>query len=246
LAAGIALHRAVGTWQHHVDAFVALTEFQRELVVSAGLPRERVHVKPNFYPGAPEAIAWDRRRDCVVFVGRLSPEKGVLVLLEAWKSWGDSAPELRIVGDGVQRSELERFARVHALRNVSFLGQVSPRSAEQEIARAKLLVVPSVWFEGFPMVVREAFAFGTPVAVSGIGPLPDLVQRGAAGFVFFPNDSRSLLKVVRDAWERPTTLCDIAARSRLEFETKYAEAGNHQLLMDIYEAAMRVRRERSE
>jgi glycosyltransferase involved in cell wall biosynthesis len=244
LAASVALHRWGGTWRHHVDAFIALTEFQRNVMIDAGLPQERVFVKPNFYPGQPRVVPWPERSDRVVFAGRLSPEKGVATLLDAWIAWGDTAPELCIVGDGPLRERLQRRARERRCR-VRFLGQVTAAAAEAEIAAARLLVVPSVSFEGFPLVLREAFAFGTPAAVSGIGPLPHIVQHGRTGVVFRPGDPGSLLDSVRSAWHRTGQLRSMSEQARAEFEEKYAEGANYRALMDIYDRAVAVQKERA-
>jgi len=238
LAAGVALARALGLWRRHVDAFIALTEFQRELMVAAGLPAERVFVKPNFYPGRPEVVAWAARRPCVVYVGRLSEEKGVRHLLEAWAAWGAEAPELRLVGDGPLRAALEAQARSGGLERAVFLGQLPAGEAEAEIARARLLVLPSIWFEGFPMVLREAFAFGTPAAVSDLGPLPGLVERGRAGLIFRPGDPTSLLHEVRAAWAEQAGLEARGAAARRAFDARYAEPENAAKLQEIYRSAI--------
>lgn len=243
LALSVAISRAARLWQQHVDAFVALTEFQRDLMVHAGLPEERVFVKPNFYPGAPTVAAWSERRPCAVFVGRLSEEKGVAHLIDAWIEWGAAAPELRVVGDGPLRASLEARAKRGSAR-VRFLGRVEQASAEAEIHAARLLVLPSVWFEGFPLVLRDAFAFGTPAAVSAIGPLPALVEHGRAGLVFRPGDAASLLRTVRSAWEKPDELERVGMASRGVFDQRYREEANHALLLRIYERAIENMRTR--
>ena len=235
LAASIALHRFRGTWVTDVEAFIALSEFQRQRFVDAGLPDDRVHVKPNFYPGDPATIPWSERAGRVVFVGRLSAEKGVKTLLQAWALWGDQAPPLRIVGDGELRWELEDCARGLP---VEFVGQVGPREAQAEIGRARLVVLPSEWFEGFPMVLREAFAFGTPSAVSDIGPLPGLVRDPESGCTFEPANPESLLHAVRSAWENPAQLERWSRGARAAFEAKYTEEANYEMLMAIYEQAI--------
>jgi len=101
--------------------------------------------------------------------------------------------------------------------------------------------LPSECFEGFPMVIREAFAFGTPVAVSNIGPLPSIVQHGINGVVFEPENRQSLLNTVRTAWETPSLLEELGAGARAEFESKYTEDVNYKILMDIYEQALILR-----
>lgn len=244
LALNVSLHRGLKTWANHVDAFIALTEFQREKVIEAGLPARLVHVKPNFYPEKPVVIPQNERKSCVVFAGRLTAEKGVESLIRAWLEWGREAPELRIVGDGNLRIALERLAASNPEVAVRFLGQLSSASVQQEIASAALLVSPSECFEGFPMVLAEAFALGTPVAVSKIGPLPSIVKEGENGAVFSPGDHLSLLRVVKQIWETEGALEKLAVGARQAFESKYTEQKNYHLLMDIYQNAMDVNRTR--
>ncbi|MCC7082751.1 MAG: glycosyltransferase family 4 protein, partial [Burkholderiales bacterium] len=244
LAAGIALHRWRRTWRRDVDAFVALTGFQRRVMIDADLPAETVHVKPNFYPGRPLETPWGERSDRVVFVGRLSVEKGAEHLVSAWLAWGASAPELVLVGDGPLRGGLEARVSAAAAANIRFVGQVDAAEAQRRIAGSRLLVLPSVCFEGFPMVLREALAFGTPCAVSDIGPLPDIVTRGEAGVIFRAGDPVDLLHAVRSLWADPARLERMGHRSRREFEAHYTESANYESLMAIYQRAIAVRRAR--
>lgn len=237
LATNVALHRWLGTWRSEVEAFISLTNFQKELMAGAGIPAERIHVKPNFYPGTPARIAFDNRPSQVVFAGRLGAEKGIEDLVEAWLDWGHDAPELRIVGDGELRRSLE--SRSAAAQNITFLGQVASRTAEMEIANAKLLVLPSRWFEGFPMVLREAFALGTPVAVSDQGPLPGIASL-ADGIVFSVNDPKDLLQKVRSRWNDEERLSSMALASERAYREHYSEKKNLEALSNIYERAIEV------
>jgi glycosyltransferase involved in cell wall biosynthesis len=243
LALSVSIARAATIWERHLDAIIALTEFQRDLLAHAGIPRERLFVKANFYPGAPEVRAWSHRRPAVVFVGRLSEEKGVLDLIEAWAAWGEGAPELRVIGDGPLRKVVE--ARAGRSRAVRLLGQLAPSAARDEIAAARLIVVPSVCLEAFPLVIREAFAFGTAVAVSDIGSLPEIVRHGKAGILFTPRNPGSLLEAVRGALSTPGELERLGAAGRAEFERKYGEDANYTALMHIYEEAIERRGARS-
>jgi len=244
LAANVALHRNLGTWAKQVDAFIALTEFQRERMIAAGLPANLVHVKPNFYPGEPVMLPWTERQDNVVFVGRLTAEKGVVALVKAWFLWGSLAPELRIVGDGGLRVELEQLAAASPQVRIRFVGQLSGTAAQQEIARARLLVLPSESFETFGLVILEAFASGTPAAVSNIGPLPFIVHPGENGVVFEPANPQSLLNAVRSVWEKNGELERLAKGARRSYEMLYNEDANYRMLMAIYEQAMEVSRRR--
>ena len=235
LALNVALHRAAGTWAHQVDAFITLSDFQRQRLVDAGLPASRVHVKPNFYPGNPVVVPWAQRKPYVVFAGRLTAEKGVATLMRAWHLWGQDAPELRVLGDGELRGELAQTATGLPVR---FMGQVSANVAQEQISEASLLVLPSEWFEGFPMVVREAFAFGTPVAVSDLGPLPSIVQHGESGVVFEAANPTALLQELRRVWSTPGLLAALGNGARSAFEAHYTEESNYQMMMMIYQKAI--------
>lgn len=239
LALSVGLHRAIGTWTKQVDAFICLSEFQRELMIEAGLPREKVHVKPNFYPGNPDVTDWTERKPFVVFAGRLTAEKGIVNLIRAWQTWGGTAPELRLIGDGELRPELERMA---IGLPVKFLGRLNTEQTHAQMASARLLVLPSECFETFGLVVVEAFAHGTPAAVSNIGSLPAIVEDGKNGLVFEPANPQSLLQVVRTAWETHGLLERLGQGARAEFESKYTEEANYATLMEIYQEAIEVSR----
>jgi len=241
LAGKLMVNRALGTWQKNVDAFIVFTEFQRELMVKAGFPRELIHIKPNFFAGNPSVIPFAERPNRVLFVGRLTPEKGVHTLIEAWRHLGEGAPLLRILGDGDLRPLLEREA---AGLPIEFLGQVDPETVVREVGNARLVVVPSEWFEGFPMVPQEAFALGTPAAVSNIGPLPSLVEHGDLGGVFQPNNAHSLSREVRRIWDDQDALAVKANLARKTFERDYTEGANLEALLSIYHAAMTVKQDR--
>jgi glycosyltransferase involved in cell wall biosynthesis len=242
LAFKIALHRQLGTWQTEVDAFIALSAFQRNLMIKGGLPGAKLYIKPNFYPGDPDIIPFCQRTGQVVFVGRLSSEKGVQTLIKAWQNWGGQPPELLIVGDGPLKADLELQAQGLPVR---FMGHISAEEAQQVIAQARLLVLPSECFEGFPMVVREAFAFGTPVAVSNLGPLSDIVQENQNGVLFEPANPASLLSVVRSVWSNHVLLAELSRGARQAFDTFYNENANYQLLMQIYQRAIDANQRRT-
>ncbi|MFC1829080.1 glycosyltransferase family 4 protein [Thermodesulfobacteriota bacterium] len=246
MAIMIELHRQIKTWHRDVDAFIALTEFQRNKLADAGLPLDRMHTKPHFYPDPPESLPWQEREPKVVFIGRLGPEKGLHVLIEAWNAWGDTAPPLELIGDGPERPKLKESVNQHRLRNkIHFSGQLPFPTVQEKLARARLLVLPTLCFEGFPMAIREAFALGVPVAASRLGSLPFLVEDGKNGVLFTPGDSADLYKKIKRLWDNSEKLEEMGRRARVEFEEKYTEQVNYDLLMDIYRTAIEVRRRRN-
>lgn len=242
MAAMISLHKRLGTWKKDVDAFIALTEFQKRKMADGGLPEERMYIKPHFYPDPPAPMSWEDREAKIIFVGRLGWEKGVHVLVDAWQRWGHSAPVLEIIGDGPERPRLEKRVREAALNSkIHFLGQIPFSQTQEKMARARLLVLPSLCFEGFPMVIREAFALSVPVVGTRIGSLPDIIAENKTGRLFSPGDPADLLQVVKGLWEDPENLAVMAKRARDEFEQKYTDSVNHKALMKIYDNAIKVR-----
>ncbi|MFA6062357.1 MAG: glycosyltransferase family 4 protein [Gallionella sp.] len=238
MAMMIALHRFIGTWGKQVDAFIALTEFQRKTLVDAGLPEKKVYIKPHFYSNPPIASLWTERDDKIVFVGRLGTEKGVRFLVESWKLWTE-APMLEIIGEGPEgdflRTEVERCGLVD---KILFFGQLPFAEVQIRLASAKLLVVPSINFEGFPMAIREAFALGVPVAASNLGSMPCLVKEGETGGLFEPANSSSLATCLQQLWQDQVRLGEMAMAARNEFELNYTEDANYQRLMEIYRKAI--------
>jgi glycosyltransferase involved in cell wall biosynthesis len=234
----------MGTWNKCVDAFIALTNYQRNLVINAGLPRDRVHVKPHFYPGTPSEIPWINREDKAIFVGRLSSEKGYAALLQAWALLGESAPALDIIGDGPDRGIMDTEIKMHRLSRVRLLGQLSFSETQERIARSKLLIVPSTW-ESFPLVIREAFAYGVPVAASRIGALMELVDDGVNGALFQPNEAIELAERIRRMWDNPIALERMSAMARQSYLRAYTEDANGEILQAIYNSAKAARAERN-
>jgi glycosyltransferase involved in cell wall biosynthesis len=245
LAVMIALHRGLGTWQRHVDTFIALTSFQRDKLVAAGLPAKRVHLKPHFYAEPPTPLPWPTRESKVVYVGRLGPEKGLNSLIEAWRLWGAEAPPLELIGDGPERELLERsIAIAEPGGKIALLGQLSFAATQARLATARLLVLPSLCYEGFPMAIREAFALGVPVAGSRLGSIPCIVADGSTGVLFTPGDAPDLLRGVRAIWRNAKRLEVMAAAARAEFEDKYTADRNYAVLMEIYAVAIALRNAR--
>jgi glycosyltransferase involved in cell wall biosynthesis len=229
------VHRARGTWNEKVNAFIALTEFAKQKFVDSGLPSEKVHVKPNFV--APDPGEREVAGDYALFVGRLSPEKGVSVLLEAWRRL-KYPMQLKIVGDGPARLQLEAQAERDNLRQVEFLGRLGGDQVREVMKQARVVVVPSLWYEGFPMVLAESFACGVPVLVSRLGAMQEVVDDGHIGLHFTPGDAEDLARKVRWTSEHPFEMAAMGRSARQKFETKYGSEANYGSLMDIYAKAI--------
>jgi glycosyltransferase involved in cell wall biosynthesis len=212
-----------------VSRFVALSEFARSRFVLAGLPPDRITVKPN------GTIDHGFRRGgkglAILFVGRLSKEKGIDTLIRA--ACSTSVP-VRIIGNGPLRTALQS----NAPTNVTFLGRISHEGVTAEMARARCLVMPSISYEGFPLTLVEAYSMGLPVIASRLGSLQELVEDGVTGLHFAPNDASELASAI----ERLTTDAELAARlgheARKRYEARFTPECVLNDLEDIYRSVL--------
>jgi glycosyltransferase involved in cell wall biosynthesis len=247
----LSVHRWLGTWSKMVDCYIALTEFSRAKFIEAGIPAEKIFVKPNFVYSAPMAFNppssianHESTEGPALFVGRLSPEKGVRTLLAAWQRLGKRVP-LRVVGDGPFRAELEGYARQHNLPEVHFDGRLNQEQTLAAMKRSRFLVFPSEWYETFGRVAVEAFSCGVPAIASRLGALEEIVADGRTGLHFTPGSAGDLAAKVEWACAHPVEMAAMGRAARAEYEAKYTPERNYATLMGIYERTLETY-ERSE
>jgi glycosyltransferase involved in cell wall biosynthesis len=233
VAVTLAVHRKLKTLPHAVTRYIANTEFARQKFIAAGFPADRVKVKPNFlYPDPGKHTGRGRY---AVFAGRLSPEKGLRRLLEAWAGLQERIP-LHIIGDGPLRQAIEKQAA--GLPDVRLDGSLTHDETLQMLKSALFLVCPSEWYENFPMVIVEAFACSTPVICPRLGAMQEVVCGGRTGLHFDNGDTKDLIDKVTWAWRNPEKMHLMGEAARQEFETKYTAEQNYNNLMAIYEDAL--------
>ena len=233
VATTLSVHRAIGTFRNKVTRFIALNEFCRDKFVSAGLPAERIRIKPNFLD-MPAAMAPSLvPRSGGLFVGRLTAEKGVRVLLEALRQC-DSAT-MSVVGTG----ELE--AEVDAVAGANWLGFKPLDEILRLMQAASYLVLPSIWFENFPRTIVEAYACSLPVIASRLGALPEIVLDGETGLLFDPNSADDLARKLHWASTHPDEMLAMGRNARARYEQFYTPQANYKLLSDIYAESIESR-----
>ena len=187
LGTSVSMHRMASTFDA-VELFLAVSSFVKEKHIQGGLSRDRIEVKPNFsWPLARSK----RPGDYFLYMGRLAPEKGVATLLEAWNRLNDV--QLLVVGDGPAGDDLRRKVPSSA----RFLGTVPHSRIGELLSGARALMVPSLWYEGAPRSILEAFSAGVPVLASRIGALPEVVSESVSGLLVEPGDSEAWLDAVR-------------------------------------------------
>lgn len=228
MAGVLASHALLGTWRSKITRYIALSAFARERFIEAGLPPERIRIKPNFVDDPAPATQGPRRGG--LFVGRLSQEKGVATLLEALRL---AAPaELRVLGAGPLQ------ALVAGRLGAAYGGFAAPADVAAHMRAAAFLVIPSVGHEQMPMTVLEAFANGLPVLASRRGALADIVRDGVTGLLTDPDSPSDLAQKIRWALNHPDRMEDMGRAARADYERRYTAPINYKILMDIYEDAI--------
>lgn len=230
VATMLSAHRLRGTWTSQVDAYIAVSDFLGRQVARGGIPRERILVKGPHLQHDPGCGSHDQ--EFVLFAGRLSEEKGVRVLLEAWARL--RAPiELRIFGDGPLRDEVEAAAARDT--RIRLVGHVPAEDVVQAMQRARLLVAPSVWYEGAPVVFAEAAATGLPVVSTRIGAIPESVEDGVSGVLVPPRDAQALADAVALLWADTARRVQMQRAARRRFEERMSAGAAYARLAAIYE-----------
>jgi glycosyltransferase involved in cell wall biosynthesis len=227
------VHRQLATWDHCVDLFLTPTQFSRQKIIEGGINAESILVKPNFL--SPDPGVGRGNGGYLLFVGRLSPEKGLDVLLRALPLVKSTTPiRLKIVGEGPPS------CRDFGGAAVEWLGRQPLPEVLRIIGAAQAMVVASLWYEGHPRVVVEACAKGTPVIASRIGALAEIIVDGRTGLLFRPGDSVDLAAKISQLLNcQDLTAMREAARAR--FEAQYSADGNFEALMSSYKVAIAKR-----
>ena len=216
----LAVHRNRHTWERDVTAYIVLTEFARKKFLSGGFPPEKIFVKPNFV--APDPLPRAGDGSYAIFAGRLSPERRVSTLLDAWTRLRCRIP-LRIIGPGVEREELEKRAVRDNLDMVEFTGLLPRDQTIAAIKGARFLIFSSEWFETFGLTMVEAFACGVPVICSRMGAMQEIVDEGRTGLHFMPGSGEDLAEKVEWACNHRERMQEMGEEARQEYERKYTD-----------------------
>lgn len=229
LVGALSMHRYLGSFERKVSKYIALNNFCRDKFIEGGLPADKIVVKPNFIDSV---VVRDGERFGFLFVGRLSPEKGVSVLADAAIALRDIAPgfdePISVVGDGADYEKIKNNSRI-CLKG--FLGR---NGVLDEMGRARALVLPSLWYENFPMTIVEAFASGLPVIASRMGAMTEIIENGVTGLLFEPGDSQDLARKIAWASRNADQMDRMGKEARRMYEQRFSADVNFKMLSDIY------------
>jgi glycosyltransferase involved in cell wall biosynthesis len=228
-------HRLLGSWTTKVNRFIALSQFAKDKFVAGGLPVDRIFVKPNIVhpdPGPRELAG-----GYALFVGRLSAEKGVATVLEAWRRLKSRVP-LVIAGAGPLQSDVAAAISQQPTNLITAVGHVGRDEILGLLRRAHFLVFPSVLYENFPVSIAEAFACGVPAIASRLGAMREIVNDHRTGLLFEPVNPADLAAKVEWAWAHPESTQEMGRNARAEYEAKYTAGRGLNALLSIYESAI--------
>jgi glycosyltransferase involved in cell wall biosynthesis len=215
----------------NVSVLIVMTPFGKEKLLQAGFREDQIAIVPNPV-SIRDTVPEPSEGKYVAFAGRVNPEKGVDVFLAAAARMPDIP--FKIAGDGTVLSEM----KARATDNVEFLGRLGFDDLLAFYRRSRVLVVPSLWFESFGMVVVEAMALGVPVVASRIGGLPYVVDDGVTGSLFEPGNPDDLVRQVRRLWDDPQ-LCNRMGRAgQQKVMREYTEDAYFHNLMVVYQTAI--------
>jgi len=232
------LHKVLGTWRKKVAAYIVLTEFARSVIHSSSLlpPDGPLHLLPNFVFDPGQGKGCGGRQDFYLFAGRISREKGVHVLLEAFARLPDS--RVLIIGDGPDKNQLE--AAYQSFKNIIFAGRKEKSQVLQAMKECRALLLPSIWYEGLPYTIIEAFATGTPVFASKIGSMEELIRDGYNGYHFAAGDAEGLLSTIVHFEGHPEEQEQLYENARKTYTGKYHPEIHYTSLLSIYENLLNV------
>ena len=233
-AAAIGLAWRTGNLPNNIDRYIALNQFGAELLAAGGIPLERIRVCGNFVERFAEAPS--AKASYILYLGRLSPEKGLWTLIKAMHKTPPGIV-LKIAGTGPLEQALKEHVGSHEL-NVEFLGFVAGNEKEQLISRAICTVTPSEWYENFPISVLESLALGTPVVASRIGGLPEMIDQEVSGGLFTPGSADELAEAISRLVEKRGETNSMAAGAIDVALSRFGPNAHMKCLLNIYQEAM--------
>ncbi len=218
-------HRISGTWNNKIDRIICLTEFARNKFVEAGFNKDKIVVKPNFVTA--EIVPVDTKRENIgLFVGRISSEKGIEGLV---KIHDRLKGKLLIVGDGPELDKLR------GLKSFDLLGFKKNDEVKQLMQQVSFLVFPSIWYEGLPMTILEAFSNKLPVIATNIGAMSSVVENHRNGLHFELSNYDQMIDQINWAFCNYESIREFGEAAYDDYQNKYSMEINYQKQIKIYQ-----------
>jgi glycosyltransferase involved in cell wall biosynthesis len=233
-AAAVAWGWRGGTFRSCIDRYIALNTFTAGKLVAGGVPKEKIHICGNFVSNFAETTAM--KQGYALYLGRLSAEKGLTTLLAAARL----VPELplKIAGTGPLEVDLRKALTEPGMDHIELVGYVAGEIKRRLITEALCTVVPSEWYENFPLSVVESLALGTPVIASRVGGLPELIEHGHTGLLFPAGDVEGLAECLRWISQNTSSAYELAANTVVTARERFSPQRHLDQLLAIYADAV--------
>lgn len=189
-------------WRHYydkVDLYIAECEFYKKLMLESNFTCSGIITLPNLLSPEQEYKSYPAYEEYILYFGRFSKEKGILTLLEAYQILQNTECKLVLVGAGPLEGEVHNYIKYHKIDNVELKGAVYGEEMEHIIEKAKVIVVPSEWFENCPYSILTSMAKGKIIVASKIGGLPELIEDGTTGYLYEPGNPQDLSDKIKQA-----------------------------------------------
>ncbi len=222
--------------QKHITKYIALNNFVAKKLMVSGIPDSKIEICGNFIEPLPNSFS--NKQNYILFLGRLSHEKGISTLLRALSKLNDV--NLKIAGTGPEEGSLKKQAEKYCHNNVNFLGHVSGEDKYKLIAEAQCMIVPSEWYENFPVSVMESLSLGTPVIASNIGGLPDMIKPNITGLLFKAGDPDNLAENIHSLLSHPDRITEMSQQATTTAKRIFNPQQHLTQLIDIYQHAITV------
>lgn len=228
-----AFHKALGVWERNIEKIICPSKCMHDALAAHGIPKQKLITIPNFVK------PWTHEPDHgfkegVLYFGRVAEEKGIRVLLEV--AGRLPAIPFRLVGDGPLVKWVRAEIHAQGLQNVEYVGAKYSRALQEEIAHARIVVLPSLWQENAPLSLLEAMAAGVPVVASRMGGIPEIVRDGKTGVLVPPNDARELAETLRRLYRDDDRLRAYGQAARKVAEKEYNPELHYERIREVYES----------
>lgn len=228
------LHHKILNIYDLVDAYISPSVFLKNKCREMGF-KNHIFYLPNFIMPDEYVPSYEWSDNSIVYVGRLSSEKGLFCLIDAVR---DIDVKLKIIGDGPYKQALTDKVRRDGVNNVTFLGYKTGGDLKQEIQKCKFTVIPSEWYENNPRTIIESFASGKPSIGSTSGGIPELIKDGIRGYTFEPGNVRDLKSKIEILLSRPDSIIEMGKTARKYIEDNLNPEIHYSELMKIYDSAI--------
>lgn len=223
-----------------IDYIITPSEFIKKQLVSGNLKYNKMETIHNFVISKGKTESY-KDNGYAFFFGRLSIEKGILNLIEAFKNINQG--KLLIAGDGPEREKIKKYIEENNLQNkIKLLGFLNQNEIRRYIQEASFIVIPSIWYENCPYSILETMEIGKPIIASKIGGIPELIEENENGFLFKYDDIQELERCMNKMFTDKKLTIKQSRKSRELFEQKYSEEIYYNKIMNIYNSLIKEKK----